>query len=128
MSNNKKQNSINKIGKIYERPWGTYQTLALEKNYQVKRIIINSGGCLSLQKHLKRSEHWIIVSGHPIAIIGDQEKQLTPNEHVYIPIETIHCIKNTTNEPVIFIEVQYGSYLGEDDIIRLDDIYNRLEK
>lgn len=117
--------SINEVGKIYERPWGTYQTLAFSDTYQVKVITVNPGGCLSLQKHFKRAEHWVIVKGKPTITRGAEVSDYEPNEHVFIPIEAIHRMENRTKYPVEIIEVQVGSYLGEDDIIRLEDIYDR---
>lgn len=117
---------INEIGKIYPRPWGTYQTLALDKNYQVKIITINPSGRLSLQKHCKRSEHWIVVAGNPTLTINETVKVHQISEHAYIPIGTIHRMENFTAAPAIIIEIQTGEYLGEDDIVRLDDIYGRV--
>lgn len=119
--------NINEVGKVYTRPWGTYQTLIIEPHYQVKQIIVKPDGCLSLQKHAKRHEHWTIVQGSPLVTIGNKEKIVSPNETIHIPAETLHRMKNPTENPVVFIEVQYGSYLGEDDIVRVDDIYNRTE-
>ena len=116
----------NILGKIYKRPWGSYETFVLEKNYQVKRLIVKSGGYLSLQKHFKRAEHWVIVAGTPTVIVGKKKKKLAPGDHVYIPVDTVHRVMNLSKKPVVFIEVQYGSYLGEDDIVRLDDIYDRV--
>jgi mannose-6-phosphate isomerase len=111
-------NLMNIIGKIYNRPWGTYQTLDIGEGYQVKLITINPHGQLSLQKHFKRSEHWIIIQGQPTITIGDTTR-------IYAINETIHRIENFALESAAIIEVQIGSYLGEDDIIRLEDIYGR---
>lgn len=118
---------INEIGKVYTRPWGTYQTIALADNYQVKIITINPGGRLSLQKHSKRSEHWVIVIGSPTVTIDDAIQIYQANDHVFIPIGTSHRIENLADTPVIVIETQCGTYLGEDDIIRLDDVYGRVK-
>ncbi len=115
----------NIMGKIYKRPWGSYETLVLEKNYQVKKIMVKSGGCLSLQKHFKRAEYWVIVMGTPTVIIGKKKKKLAAGDHVYNPLETVHRVMNLSKNSVVFIEVQYGTYLGEDDIVRLADIYDR---
>lgn len=116
---------INKIGKIYERPWGTYKTLDIGEGYQVKIITVNPGGRLSLQKHFKRSEHWTVIKGNPKITVGNTIKTYAVNDAVYIPVETAHRLENPTNEAVAIIEVQIGSYLGEDDIVRLDDVYGR---
>ena len=88
-------------------------------------MTVNPKACLSLQKHFKRFETWTITKGRPTVIIGDKELELTDEDSVHIPVNTLHCIKNTTDEPVEFVEVQTGSYFGEDDIIRVKDIYNR---
>lgn len=111
--------------KIYTRPWGTYQTLKISKNCQVKWIEVNPNSKLSLQKHKKRSEHWVIVKGKPTITVDKLKKQYFENEHVFIPIEGVHRIENTTDQKVIVVEVQIGTYLGEDDIIRLEDVYGR---
>ncbi|NGX49228.1 MAG: Alginate biosynthesis protein AlgA [Candidatus Anoxychlamydiales bacterium] len=111
--------------KIYKRPWGTYQTLKLEKTCQVKWIEVNPKSKLSLQKHKKRSEHWIVAKGTPIVTIDKMKKKLNENDHVFIPKEGVHRIENDTDKKVVIVEVQLGSYLGEDDIIRLEDIYGR---
>jgi len=116
---------VNIIGKTYHRPWGTYRTLELGDGYQVKIITINPDGHLSLQKHFKRSEHWVVVKGSPTVTIGEDKKTLSVDESVYIPIEEIHRIENLTGQPAVVIEVQVGSYLGEDDIERLEDVYGR---
>ncbi|WP_119329124.1 phosphomannose isomerase type II C-terminal cupin domain [Cysteiniphilum halobium] len=116
---------INEVGKVYERPWGTYRTIELASGYQVKVITVNPGGQLSLQKHFKRAEHWVVVKGSPTFTIGDTKKMYHTNDHVYIEKEEIHRMENTTNSPCEIVEVQIGSYLGEDDIVRLEDIYNR---
>jgi mannose-6-phosphate isomerase-like protein (cupin superfamily) len=117
--------SINEVGKIYERPWGTYQTLAMAEGYQVKVITVNPGGILSLQKHFKRAEHWVVVKGTPTFTIGNDIRDYEANRHVFIPVEEIHRMANHTDSPVEIIEVQVGPYLGEDDIERLEDVYDR---
>ncbi|OGO94542.1 MAG: mannose-6-phosphate isomerase [Coxiella sp. RIFCSPHIGHO2_12_FULL_42_15] len=117
--------SLNEVGKIYPRPWGTYQTLAMDAGYQVKIIVVKPGGRLSLQKHFKRSEHWVCVAGEPTVTVDGKTKKISVNEAVYIPIESQHRLENFTDQDVVIIEVQVGSYLGEDDIVRLDDIYHR---
>jgi mannose-1-phosphate guanylyltransferase/mannose-6-phosphate isomerase len=108
------------------RPWGNYEQLDMGKNYQVKRIVINPGGVLSLQKHRHRAEHWIVVCGNPEIVIDDTVKTLQPNQSVYVPLGSVHRLSNNGREAVVLIEVQTGAYLGEDDIIRLSDNYNRV--
>lgn len=110
---------------IVRRPWGTYESLAEGSNFQVKRIIVNSGGCLSLQLHHKRAEHWTVVSGTAKVTNGEDVFFLEADQSTYIPIEQKHRLENPGDEPVVLIEVQCGSYLGEDDIERFDDIYGR---
>lgn len=117
---------INEIGKIYTRPWGTYQTIALMQNCQIKILTISPGGRLSLQKHAKRSEHWTIIAGNPQITINQVIKQYAVNDHAFIPIGAIHRIENFTQTVAIITEVQIGTYLGEDDIIRIDDMYGRI--
>lgn len=117
--------ALNEVGKTYERPWGTYQTIAQADGYQVKLLVVKPGGRLSLQKHFKRSEHWVIVAGTPSITINDDKRHYQPNDSVYIPIEALHRIENESSDLVKIIEVQVGSYLGEDDIVRIDDVYGR---
>jgi mannose-6-phosphate isomerase len=117
--------TINEIGKVYERPWGTYQTIAQENNYQAKMIMVHPAGRLSLQKHFKRAEHWVVVEGIATVTVDESVKEYNVNEHIYIPTESVHRLENFTDSPVKIIEVQIGNYLGEDDIVRLDDIYKR---
>jgi len=107
------------------RPWGNYEQLDHGEGYQVKRIIIKPGGILSLQKHEHRAEHWVVVQGKPEITIDETVQVLEPNQSIYIPLGSIHRLANRTSENVVIIEVQTGSYLGEDDIIRLEDDYNR---
>ena len=118
--------AVNEVGKTYERPWGTYKTLELGEGFQVKIITVIPGGSLSLQKHFKRSEHWTVVIGEPSITVGDSTQVYKVNEAVYIPVDTAHRLKNITDSPAAIIEVQIGSYLGEDDIVRLDDVYGRI--
>jgi len=117
--------NLNEVGKTYERPWGTYQTVAMGEGYQVKVITVKPGAQLSLQKHFKRSEHWTVVQGRPTITVDELVKDYAINEAVYIPTEAIHRLENKTDEPVAIVEVQVGSYLGEDDIVRLNDVYGR---
>lgn len=107
------------------RPWGWYETLCFDTRFQVKRIMVRPGGVLSLQSHRHRSEHWIVVAGTAEVTIGDNVKLVTENEGVYIPLGERHRLANPGKVSVYLIEVQTGAYLGEDDIVRYDDIYHR---
>ncbi|MBF0210956.1 MAG: mannose-1-phosphate guanylyltransferase/mannose-6-phosphate isomerase [Desulfamplus sp.] len=107
------------------RPWGSYETIDIDRRFQVKRITVKPGSKLSLQKHYHRAEHWTVVSGTAIVTKGDDEIMLTENESTYIPLGTLHRLENPGKIPLELIEVQSGSYLGEDDIVRFDDIYGR---
>lgn len=109
------------------RPWGYYEGLDEGETHQVKHICVNPGAALSLQYHHKRSEHWVVVKGTAEVLVGEETKTLKENESVYIPVEAKHRLINRTDEPLHLIEVQSGSYLGEDDIVRLEDVYGRLE-
>jgi len=110
--------------KVY-RPWGSYEGIDLGERYQVKRITVNPGGKLSLQMHHHRAEHWVVVSGTASVTCGDKVQLLCENESVYIPIGTTHRLENPGKLPLHLIEVQSGSYLGEDDIVRFEDVYQR---
>jgi mannose-1-phosphate guanylyltransferase/mannose-6-phosphate isomerase len=110
------------------RPWGNYQSLDRGERYQVKRIVVNPGGRLSLQKHAHRAEHWVVVRGTALVTIGDEKKTLKENESVYVPLGAVHRLENPGKTPVELIEVQSGNYLGEDDIVRLEDVYRRTMK
>ena len=120
--NNFKEAKENK--KIY-RPWGNFTSIEEGILWKVKRLEIKPKASISLQKHLKRSEHWIIVSGTAKVEIDDKLSFLKENESTYIPLGSKHRLSNPEDEPLILIEVQSGSYLGEDDIIRFEDIYGR---
>ncbi|MAM86592.1 MAG: mannose-1-phosphate guanylyltransferase/mannose-6-phosphate isomerase [unclassified Hahellaceae] len=108
------------------RPWGSYQTTDLGSRFQVKNIKVKPGASLSLQKHHHRAEHWIVVSGTAEVTRGDEVFLLGENESTYIPVGEVHRLTNPGIIPLEIVEVQSGSYLGEDDIIRLDDIYGRV--
>ena len=112
--------------KVY-RPWGSYETLVMSDRFQVKRIVVSPGEENSLQMHYHRAEHWIIVSGTAEVTIGGEVRLLTENESVYVPLGLQHRIKNPGTIPLVFIEVQSGAYLGEDDIVRLQDNYGRAD-
>jgi mannose-1-phosphate guanylyltransferase/mannose-6-phosphate isomerase len=107
------------------RPWGYYESIDMGERFQVKRIVVVPGGMLSLQKHRHRAEHWVVVRGTAEVTIGESVRAVHENESIYIPIGTVHRLANQGKIPLELIEVQTGSYLGEDDIVRLDDIYKR---
>ena len=107
------------------RPWGWYETLALSDRFQVKQIMVPPGKKLSLQSHVHRSEHWIVVKGTATVTVDDEVKLVTENQSVYIPLGAVHRLENPGKVNLHLIEVQTGAYLGEDDIIRYEDIYNR---
>jgi mannose-1-phosphate guanylyltransferase/mannose-6-phosphate isomerase len=110
---------------IDHRPWGWFETLVLSDRFQVKRIVVKPGEKLSLQSHVHRSEHWIVVSGTAKVTVDDDVNLLTENESVYIPLGAVHRMENPGKVPMVLIEVQTGVYLGEDDIIRYEDVYAR---
>jgi mannose-1-phosphate guanylyltransferase/mannose-6-phosphate isomerase len=107
------------------RPWGSYEQVDAGERFQVKRLIVRPGGQLSLQRHSKRAEHWVVVRGRATVTRGDDVFELGENESTYIPLGTVHRLENRHAEPLHLIEVQSGAYLGEDDIERLDDRYGR---
>jgi mannose-1-phosphate guanylyltransferase/mannose-6-phosphate isomerase len=107
------------------RPWGSYDSVDSGPNYQVKRIAVNPGARLSLQRHQHRAEHWVVVEGAAKAHVDGVDYILHANDSIYIPVGAVHCLANETDAPLHLVEVQSGSYLGEDDIERLEDIYGR---
>jgi len=107
------------------RPWGWFETLVLADRFQVKRIVVHPGAALSLQSHHHRSEHWIVVSGTARVTVDQEVKLMTENQSVYIPLGAVHRMENPGKVPMVLIEVQTGAYLGEDDIIRYEDVYAR---
>jgi mannose-1-phosphate guanylyltransferase/mannose-6-phosphate isomerase len=110
-----------------QRPWGWYDSLEEADNFKVKRILVNPGACLSLQKHAHRAEHWIVVRGTAEITCGDKRFTLNQNESTYIPVGAVHRLTNIGDIALEMIEVQSGSYLGEDDIVRLEDNYGRVQ-
>jgi mannose-1-phosphate guanylyltransferase/mannose-6-phosphate isomerase len=108
------------------RPWGSYEGIDAGGRYQVKRLTVNPGQQLSLQLHHHRAEHWIVVSGTAKVVRGEEEILLTENQSTYIPLGVKHRLENPGIVPLQLIEVQSGSYLGEDDIVRFADVYNRV--
>lgn len=107
------------------RPWGTWEVLQSADNYCVKKICVTPGSILSLQLHHHRSEHWIIVEGEAVVTLGEEKLTKKANESIYIPVETKHRIQNQTSQDMVFIEVQTGENLDENDIVRLEDKYGR---
>ena len=118
------RHEIDVHARVY-RPWGCYQGIDMDKRYQVKRISVRPGASLSLQMHHHRAEHWVVVNGTAKVTCGDKSFLLSENESTYIPVGTKHRLENPGQIPLDIIEVQSGSYLGEDDIIRFDDLYGR---
>jgi mannose-1-phosphate guanylyltransferase/mannose-1-phosphate guanylyltransferase/mannose-6-phosphate isomerase len=108
------------------RPWGYYQSIHAGERFQVKRITVNPGAKLSLQKHFHRAEHWVVVNGTAIVTRDDEEILLRENESIFVPLGCTHRLENPGKVPLNLIEVQSGSYLGEDDIVRVQDIYRRV--
>ena len=110
-----------------QRPWGWYDIIDESDRYKVKSIEVNPGEKLSLQKHHHRAEHWVVVEGTALTECDGKEKLLAENESTYIPVGSIHRLSNPGKIPLRIIEVQSGPYLGEYDIVRLEDIYGRLK-
>jgi mannose-1-phosphate guanylyltransferase len=108
------------------RPWGSYDSVDSGGRFQVKRIKVKPGAKLSLQMHHHRAEHWVVVSGTALVRLGNETKLVTENESVYIPVGMTHALENPGKVPLHLIEVQSGSYLGEDDIVRFEDLYGRV--
>jgi mannose-6-phosphate isomerase len=108
-----------------ERPWGSYTVLDTGEGYQVKRIEVIPGKRLSYQKHAHRSEHWVMVQGQATVTLDGQDQQLTEGQTVDVAVGAAHRIANPGQRRLIFIEVQRGDYLGEDDIVRLEDDFGR---
>lgn len=110
---------------LVQRPWGSYESLAMGDRFQVKRIVVNPGAQLSLQMHHHRAEHWVVVSGTAEITNGEETRLFTENQSTYIPVGTRHRLKNPGIIPLVLIEIQSGPYLGEDDIVRFADMYGR---
>ena len=107
------------------RPWGRYEVLSDDPSHKVKRITVEAGHRLSYQRHAKRSEHWFVVSGDALVTLDGVEQVVATGEAIDIPAGAAHRIENKGPAPLVFIEVQHGSYFGEDDIERLEDDYGR---
>lgn len=113
------------LHRLVHRPWGSYESLSRRPGCQVKHIVVNAGASLSLQLHDKRAEHWIVLKGVALVTCDNKEFELRPNESTYIPVGSKHRLTNPGNNPIEIIEVQTGEYLGEDDIVRFEDQYDR---
>jgi len=122
---NEKGSDLTKNHTLTHRPWGTYEVLLSTAHYKIKRIIVQPNKRLSLQKHYHRNEHWIVVSGTATVTVGDETKLIRPNESTYIKMGEIHRLSNEGKIPVVLIEAQVGEYTGEDDIVRVEDDYER---
>ena len=120
------QRSEYQLHRKVHRPWGTYETMDVGERFQVKRLTVKPGASLSLQSHQKRAEHWVVVRGQAKVTRDDEVIILNENESTYIAIGQRHRLENETNEPLEVVEVQSGIYLGEDDIQRFDDVYDRM--
>ena len=119
-------NSQTNFHTVVHRPWGTYERIDAGEGFQVKRILVYPKGSLSLQSHNHRSEHWVVVQGAGKVTIDDEVRVINEGQSVYIPVGAKHRIENPGKQPVVFIEVQTGTYLGEDDIVRYEDFYGRI--
>jgi mannose-1-phosphate guanylyltransferase/mannose-6-phosphate isomerase len=111
--------------RLMYRPWGNYQRIDIGSRFQVKRITVKPGARLSLQKHFHRAEHWVVVRGTAEVTVDEQISLVHENEAIYLPIGCVHRLANPGKIPLELIEVQVGSYTGEDDIIRIEDVYGR---
>jgi len=121
----KKTTDLHHIHLTAHRPWGTYSILEDTPSYKIKRIVVKVGKRLSLQKHFHRNEHWIVVSGTATVTVGNEKKLVRPNESTYIKMGEIHRLENEGKIPVVLIEAQVGEYTGEDDIVRIEDDFER---
>ena len=110
------------------KPWGSFSTLEEGPGYKIKRLVVQPGQRLSLQKHRHRAEHWVVVAGTATVVRGDRRLTLRQRECIVIPRQAWHRIENHGRTPVVIIEVQHGSYLGEDDIVRKQDDYGRIDR
>lgn len=117
----------NLVREFDERPWGRYEVLEERPGFKVKVLEVKPGARLSLQRHARRGEHWVVVQGVADVVCGQQKLQLGRGQHIHIPPQTNHRLGNSSQELLAIIEVQLGDYLGEDDIVRLEDDYKRTE-
>lgn len=114
------------LHRLVYRPWGSYETLEIREGYQLKHIVVNPGASLSLQTHQHRAEHWTVIKGVALVTCDDKEFELKVNESTFIPLGSKHRLSNNGSEPIEIIEIQVGDYLGEDDIVRYEDKYDRV--
>lgn len=117
---------MNMESQTTHRPWGLFTNLHEEGGFKVKKIVVNPSSRLSLQSHKHRKEHWVIVEGEALVTVGEQKLNLGSGQYVFIPLGSTHRLENTGAAPLVLVEVQLGEYLGEDDIIRYEDDYQRL--
>ncbi len=125
---NQQGSELTKVHTLTHRPWGTYEVLLSTDSYKLKKIVVKPKQRLSLQKHYHRNEHWIVVSGTATVIVGEQRMLIRPNESTYIKMGEVHRLENEGKIPVVLIEAQVGEYTGEDDIVRIEDDYDRGEE
>lgn len=111
---------------VVRRPWGSFESVVAGDGYQVKRIVVSPGAKLSLQYHHHRSEHWTVTHGEAYVTLDEDVLILQPDESIYIPLGAVHRLENRGEEDVVVIEVQCGDYLGEDDIVRIEDDFGRV--
>jgi len=121
-----KDEYVSDLGDIINKPWGNYRTIDEAAGFKVKRIEVEPGASLSLQKHSHRSEYWIVVKGQATVTKGDNILTVNENQVVHLEVEEKHRVANKGDKKLVFIEVQYGDYLGEDDIVRFEDSYGRV--
>ena len=126
MSNAQLETLENTLANAVHRPWGWYASIQVGEGFQVKLIVVNPGESLSLQSHSKRSEHWVLINGIATITVGDDVTNYSTDQHIYIPCGAKHRLQNQTEREVRLVEVQLGSYVGEDDIVRYSDIYGRV--
>ncbi|NDH70426.1 MAG: cupin domain-containing protein, partial [Proteobacteria bacterium] len=122
----KNKNKYIKKKNIYYRPWGRYTNLFEGKDFLIKELYVKPKGILSLQKHHHRAEHWLVTKGKPLITLNNDKFKMSPNKHIFIPLEAIHRIQNHGKVPVKIIEAQVGSILKETDIVRYEDVYGRV--
>ncbi len=121
-----KRDRVGDGGREDRRPWGFYEVLSDDRaDHKVKRITVWPGKRLSLQYHLRRAEHWIVVAGRALVSVDGKEVELSPGGSIDIPLRALHRVESTADVPLVFIEVQRGEYFGEDDIVRVEDDFGR---
>jgi mannose-1-phosphate guanylyltransferase len=121
----KREGELHKVHLTAHRPWGSYTILQENERYKIKSIVVKPNKRLSLQKHFHRNEHWIVVSGTATVTVGDKKYLVRPNESTYIKMGEVHRLENEGKIPIVLIEAQVGEYTGEDDIVRIEDDFNR---